>query len=372
MKDAIPTAGLSQDTEAELSAQVREAHGDRRRLSIRGTGTKAFYGNPCRAEAVLDCSGHRGIVYYEPSELAITVRSGTPLAEVESLLAEQGQRLPFEPPRFGSDPGGGTLGGMIACGLSGPRRPYAGSLRDAVLGVRILNGTGEVMQFGGQVMKNVAGYDISRLMAGSLGVLGVLLEVSLKVTPIPPGTLSLVHELPLTDALERLRRWARRPLPMTASAWHNGRLTVRLCGSEEALAESHRVIGGLPLEHAEQSWRELRDHRYAFFRGDGPLWRVCVKPSTAASDLPFPDDRQLVEWGGALRWVSGDKDPSRLRAAAKAAGGHASLFRVGAGPAPADGVFSPLDPVRARLHRELKGAFDPRGLFNPGRLYPDL
>ena len=359
------------DAEAALIQQViaaREAHAS---LSIRGGGSKGFYGNAVRADRLLDCSVHQGVVAYEPTELAITVRAGTPLAEVEDLLDANGQQFPFEPPRYGP---GATIGGMVAAGLSGPRRPYAASVRDAVLGVRLLNGRGQVLDFGGRVMKNVAGYDLSRLMAGSLGVLGVLLEVSLKVTPRPLGRLTLVQEQSLAGALALMRRWARRSLPITATAWVDGRLYVRICGSDEGLAETHRVVEGLPLADADAFWDDLREQRLPFFAGDAPLWRLSVRPATPAQETG--DELQLVEWGGALRWLRGGQDVAddalRFRTTAKAAGGHATLFRAGSAEAPADGVFTPLDPVVLRLHRNLKKSFDPDGLFNPGRLYPQL
>jgi glycolate oxidase FAD binding subunit len=359
------------DAEASLIDQVIAAREERASLSICGGGSKGFYGNPARADRPLDCTVHRGIVAYEPTELAMTVRAGTPLAEVEALLEANGQQFPFEPPRYGP---GATIGGMVAAGLSGPRRPYAASVRDAVLGVRLLNGRGQVLDFGGRVMKNVAGYDLSRLMAGSLGVLGVLLEVSLKVTPSPVGRMTLVREQSLAGALALMRRWARRSLPITATAWADGRLYVRICGSEEGLAETHRVVEGLPLADADAFWNDLREQRLAFFAGDAPLWRLSVRPATAAQEIG--GESQLVEWGGGLRWLRGGRDVAedarQFRAMAKAAGGHATMFRAGSADAPADGVFTPLDPIVLRLHRNLKQAFDPDGLFNPGRLYPQF
>ena len=359
------------DAEASLIDQVIGAREERASLSIRGGGSKGFYGNPVRADRPLDCTVHQGIVAYEPTELAMTVRAGTPLAEVEALLEANGQQFPFEPPQYGP---GATIGGMVAAGLSGPRRPYAASVRDAVLGVRLLNGQGQVLDFGGRVMKNVAGYDLSRLMAGSLGVLGVLLEVSLKVTPSPVGRMTLVQEQSLAGALALMRRWARRSLPITATAWADGRLYVRICGSEEGLAETHRVVEGLPLADADAFWNDLREQRLAFFSGDAPLWRLSVRPATAAQEIG--DESQLVEWGGGLRWLRGGQDVAQdaqqFRAIAKAAGGHATMFRAGSADAPADGVFTPLDPVVLRLHRNLKQSFDPDGLFNPGRLYPQF
>ena len=257
------------DGEAALVEQVVAAREARTPQRVRGGGSKGFYGNAAHAEAELDVRTHQGVVAYEPSELAITVRGGTPLAAVEALLAEHGQQFPFEPPHFGP---GATVGGMVAAGLSGPRRPYGASVRDAVLGVRLLNGEGKAMDFGGRVMKNVAGYDLSRLMAGSLGILGVLLTVSLKVAPVPAGRMTLVQEQSLDGALVLLKRWSRRSLPITGTAWLDGRLYVRICGSAEGLKETHQVIGGLPLTEADAFWTDLREHRLSFFGGEAPLW----------------------------------------------------------------------------------------------------
>lgn len=376
MNDApSPTEIPAADAEQSLAEQVRAAVAHGRRLAVRGGGSKAFYGNPVAADAELDCTAHRGVVAYEPTELAITVCGGTPLAEVETLLAAHGQQLPFEPPHFAARDGASTatIGGAVAAGLSGPRRPYAASVRDAVLGVRLLNGRGEVLEFGGRVMKNVAGYDVSRLMAGSLGVLGVLLEVSLKVIPRAPGSLTLVREEPLPGALDLLRRFSRRALPITASAWLEGRLHLRIDGGDEALAETRRIVEGLPLDEADAFWGELREQRLGFFAGDAPLWRLSLPPATAADALAALEaGLPLVEWGGALRWLRGDLPAARVRELAQAAGGHATLFRPGSGARPADGVFTPLAAVPLRLHRNLKQAFDPHGVLNPGRLYPDL
>jgi glycolate oxidase FAD binding subunit len=352
------------DIEVELREQVAAAHAAGTTLAIAGGGTKAFYGRSLETAATLDVTPHQGVVAYEPTELAITVRAGTPLAAVEALLDANGQQLPFEPPHFGA---AATVGGAVAAGLSGPRRPYAASVRDAVLGVRMLNGRGQVLNFGGRVMKNVAGYDVSRLMAGSLGVLGVLLEVSLKVMPKPVGKLTLLREEPLERALGLMRQWAGRSLNLTATAWADGHLYARLCGSDEALAEGRGAIGGEPLA-ARGFWTNLREQRLAAFDGPEPLWRVSVAPASGPLTLA---ERQVVEWGGGLRWFKADLDPVETRAAAQAAGGHATLFRAGGGTARGD-VFTPLGEVSARLHRRLKQAFDPAGILNPGRMYPEL
>ncbi len=369
-------------TEQAIVEQVHAARSAGTTLAIHGGKTKAFYGNPVRADAELDCTSHCGVIAYEPTELAITVRSGTPLAEVEALLAEHGQAFPFEPPHFGER---ATIGGMVAAGLSGPCRPYAGSVRDAVLGVRMLNGQGEVLQFGGQVMKNVAGYDLSRLMVGALGVLGVLLEVSLKVMPQPPGRITLVREQDQASALALMQRWAGQALPIAGSAWLNGQLYVRVAGSEEALSETQSILGGTAMAatDADAFWTAVREQQLACFAGEHPLWRLSVPPATAADAIPGVE---LIEWGGALRWLRTEPaggaaagaeaghgsgtSIAGVRAWAAAAGGHATLFRSGASmPPPTDGVFAPLSPVVRRLHRRLQQAFDPGGLFNPGRLY---
>ncbi len=363
------------DAESALIEQVRAAAAAGRLLAIRGGGSKAFYGNPVTADRVLDCTAHAGVVTYEPTELAITVRGGTRLVDVEALLAEHGQQLPFEPPQFASDaaPSPATIGGAVAAGLSGPRRPYAASVRDAVLGVRLLNGQGQVLEFGGRVMKNVAGYDVSRLMVGALGVLGVLLEVSLKVIPRAAGSVTLVQEAPPRPALALLRQYACRALPISGSAWLDGRLYLRVDGGEEALAETHRLVEGQPMDGADVFWRHLRDQRLDFFAVEQPLWRLSLPPATAGDmTAALASGEPLVEWGGALRWLHSDLPPTRIRAAAQAAGGHATLFRTGAGEHPTDGVFMPLAAVPKRLHHNLKRAFDPKGILNPGRLYPDF
>lgn len=364
-------------TEQDLAEQIRAAAADGRRLAIRGGNSKAFYGNPVTADAALDCTAHTGVVAYEPTELAITVRGGTRLAAVEALLAEHGQLLPFEPPHFATgcepDTSTATIGGAVAAGLSGPRRPYAASVRDAVLGVRLLNGRGQLLELGGRVMKNVAGYDVSRLTAGSLGVLGVLLEVSLKVIPRAPGTLTLVREETLSGALDLLRRWSHKALPITGSAWIDGRLHVRVDGGEEALAQTQRIVEGLPLDAADAFWRDLRDQRLGFFAGDAPLWRLSLPPATAAeATAGLGAGETLLEWGGALRWLRGELPPATVRELAHGAGGHATLFRAGSGEPPTEGVFAPQAAVALRLHRNLKRAFDPEGILNRGRLYPDL
>ena len=344
--------------------RIRQAAARRTPLNLRGGGTKDFYGNPPRGE-VLDTRGHAGIVDYEPTELVITARCGTPLADLEALLEKNGQCLPFEPPHFGA---GATLGGCVAAGLSGPRRASAGALRDFVLGVKLVDGRGELLAFGGQVMKNVAGYDVSRLLAGSLGILGMILEVSLKVLPRPPEERTLRLSLAQDAALEALNRWAGEPLPVSATAWHAGVLSVRLSGAPSALRAAAQRIGGEPLDasEADRFWLGVREHTDAFFAGDAPLWRLSLPSHAPRVELP---GEPLIEWGGALRWLRTPADAAAVRAAAARAGGHATLFRGGD---KAGGVFAPLAPAVLKLHQGLKAAFDPAGIFNRGRLHPGL
>ncbi len=348
----------------ELQERIRDAAGRRLALRLRGGGTKDFYGGEPVGE-ILDARGYSGIVGYEPTELVVTARCGTPLSELEKMLAEQRQLLAFEPPHFGA---GATVGGCVASGLSGPRRANAGALRDFVLGMKVLDGRGRLLSFGGQVMKNVAGYDVSRLLAGSLGTLALILEVSLKVLPRPPAETTLRLELPEARALEEMNRWAGMPLPISASAWRDGAVGVRLSGAASALRAAAQKLGGEPVEQeqAARFWSGIREHTDPYFAGDAPLWRLSVPSQAPRTELP---GAQLVEWGGALRWLKSEADAATVRAAAQRAGGHATLFRARDKSA---GVFAPLAPALARLHRDLKSAFDPAGILNPGRMYAEL
>jgi glycolate oxidase FAD binding subunit len=352
----------------ELQQRIREAAGSGAALRIRGGGSKDFYGNPPRGE-LLDTRGHAGIVAYEPTELVVTARCGTLLSDLEEALSAQGQMLPFEPPHFAHLSGhGATLGGCIAAGLSGPRRASAGAVRDFVLGATILDGKGQRLAFGGQVMKNVAGYDLSRLMAGSMGTLGVILEASLKVLPRPPAERTLAFEMPQAKALDQLNRWAGRPLPLSASVWRDGGLRLRLSGAASAVRAAAESLGGdlVPDDEAARGWTALREQTDPFFGDAMPLWRLSLPSHAPVLEIP---GAQLIEWGGALRWLKSGADAAVVRAAAAQAGGHATLFRAEDKSA---GAFAPLPPLLARLHRGLKAAFDPAGIFNPGRLYAEF
>lgn len=338
-------------------------------LCLRGGGSKDFYGRTPTG-TVLDTRGHTGVVAYEPTELVVTVRAGTPLAELENLLTAQGQMLPFEPPRFGA----ATIGGCVAAGLSGPRRMAAGAVRDYMLGVKIIDGRAEVLSFGGQVMKNVAGYDVSRLLAGSLGTLGLILEVSLKVLPLPVREASVRFALGETEALKCLNEWGGQPLPVSASAWHRGELVVRLSGADAAVASARTRLGGEPMAErdAAQYWLGVREQTHAFFagsdepEGDSPLWRLAVPTTAPALAL---DGEQLIEWGGGLRWLRTRVPADVVRARVAAVGGHATQYR---GDARDGEVFEPLPAVLMNIHRRLKQSFDPAGVFNPGRLYSGI
>ena len=350
----------------QFRQQILAASAAGKPLRLRGGGTKDWYGQQFDGE-VLDTRAYAGIIDYEPTELVITARCGTPLADIEAALAARNQMLAFEPPHFGP---GATVGGVVASALSGPRRASAGALRDFVLGAVLMDGHGERLAFGGQVMKNVAGYDVSRLLAGSMGTLGLILEVSLKVLPLPLREATLRLACAEIAALRLLNEWAGQPLPISASCWHDGVLSVRLSGAEAAVSAALQSLGGelLAPDDAAAFWLSLREQTHAFFAGAGSLWRLSLPPHASAVILK---GRQLVEWGGAQRWLKldGDADAAggqRIRQAVAALGGHATLFRGGD---KAVGVFHPLAPAVEKIHQRLRQAFDPAGIFNPHRMY---
>ena len=357
--------------------QVADAVSRRMALRIRGGGTKDFYGQ-CLQGSLLDMRALAGVVAYEPSELVVTARSGTPLQALEDLLAQHGQCLPFEPPHFGS---AATVGGMVAAGLSGPARAFSGPLRDYVLGLQMINGKAEVLHFGGQVMKNVAGYDVSRLMVGALGVLGVITEVSLKVLPRATAQATLVFACSQVQALRMLHGWAAEPLPLNASCWQaddGGRLCLRLRGARAAVDAACAGLGGEQLADgvAADFWSCVREQTLPAFALDAAqcLWRLSVPDTAPVLELPAPVTAPLLEWGGALRWVRAPITSSvALRAAVAAVGGTASVFRRGSIASGQEvTVFHPLPATNLRIQRALKQQFDPAGIFNPARLYPEL
>ncbi|WP_421682833.1 glycolate oxidase subunit GlcE [Stutzerimonas urumqiensis] len=350
---------FSYDASGELIAQVNQAIADRTPLNIQGSGSKAFLGRPVEGR-VLDTRAHRGIVTYDPTELVITVRAGTSLLELDRALDEAGQMLPCEPPRLGE---GATVGGMICAGLSGPRRPWSGSVRDFVLGSRVITGEGKHLRFGGEVMKNVAGYDLSRLMAASFGCLGVLTEVSLKVLPKPRLTRNLRIEMDVQRALQNLAEWGQQPVPISAASYESGALHLRLEGGEGSVNAACDRFGGDELDVGY--WDDLNEQRLAFFRDPRPLWRLSLPNATPPLALP---GEQLIDWGGAQRWLKSDADASAIRAVASEVGGSATCFTAGATDTP----FQPLPAALLRYHRQLKAALDPHGIFNPGRMYAEV
>ncbi len=347
-----------------LAGRIRDAAAAGEALAIRGGGSKDFLGHAVRGSA-LGTRDYRGIVAYEPSELVITARAGTPLAELEAALAAEGQTLPFEPPRLAAQ---STVGGAVATGLSGPARPFRGALRDYVLGCRVLDGCGQSLVFGGRVMKNVAGYDVSRLLAGSMGCLALLTEVSLKVLPAPPVAITLARACDEAEAIREMCRLAAQPLPLSAASFGDGVLRLRLSGAAGAVAAAKRDIerslGGEERDPAH--WDALRDQRTGIFATPLPLWRLSVPAATPPLELP---GRQLIDWAGAQRWIATEAHANTLRAAAEAAGGHATRYRGGDDAVPA---FHPLPEALFALHRRLKAALDPAGIFNPGRMYGTL
>lgn len=347
------------DHTKEIQESIRAAAASQAALFIHGGNTKAFYGRAITGKS-LDVRAHRGIVSYEPTELVISARAGTPLTELDAALEERGQMLPFEPPHFGE---AATLGGAVSCGLSGPARPYTGSVRDFVLGVVCVNGRGERLSFGGQVMKNVAGYDISRLMVGAMGTLGVLLEISLKVLPRPAHETTLALPMDATSAVSTMNTWAGQPLPVSGSCYDGEVLRVRLSGSESGVRSAQEKIGGEQVQEGHAYWRDLREQTLPFFRSSVPIWRIPV-PATARA--PNNDEPWLLDWGGAQRWLASERDARAIREEAATAGGHAVLFRGGDRSSE---VFHPLAPTLETIHRRLKEAFDPKGILNPGRLY---
>ena len=341
------------DFSVELGEQVHAAYAAGTPLSLRGHGTKQFCA-PAAEGAALDTTAHRGIVTYEPTELVLTARAGTPLADIEAALAANQQMLGFEPPHFGA---GATLGGTLACGLSGPRRPYAGAARDFVLGMQIVNGKGEILRFGGQVMKNVAGYDLSRLMVGSHGTLGLILEASFKVLPKPPQETTLRFEMPADEAIHKMNVWAGQPLPLSAACHDGDTLYVRLSGAETAVRAARLKLGGDIDDQGDGFWRALREHTHGFFRSDAPLWRLSLPSATPMLGL---SSSWLLDWGGAQRWLHTSASAAAVARAAQQAGGHAQLFRqryqVGAS--------YPPESTIAQLQQRLKQAFDPGAILN--------
>ena len=345
----------------ELVAPIKMAHASATPLRLRGAGSKDFYGGMLAGE-VLEVGGYRGVVAYEPTELYVTARCGTPLAEIETLLAEHGQMLAFEPPHFA----GATVGGCVAAGLAGPRRQQAGAVRDFVLGVKLIDGSGQVLDFGGQVMKNVAGYDVSRLIAGSMGTLGLIAEVTLKILPKPVAEETLCFAFDEVTAIGKLNQWGAEPLPISASFWHAGKLWLRLSGARAAVEAARRKLGGDLAVNAEKHWNSVREQTHAAFAAP-LLWRLALPSTTPPLAL---DGLAAFEWGGAQRWYAGEQ--AEVRSLAARLGGHAVLYRAAESRRCLEGAFAPLAPGMLALHRRIKKSFDPKGILNPGRMYAEF
>lgn len=349
------------DQSSTIQRMIKEAVAERRPLDIMAGGSKAFYGRKRQGRA-LPVAQHRGVLNYQPAELVITARAGTPLREIEQVLAEKNQMLAFEPPFFA---GQATLGGTIACGLSGSRRPFAGSARDFVLGCRIIDGNGDILSFGGEVMKNVAGYDVSRLMTGAMGTLGVLLEISLKVLPLPQQEVTRSFILNEPEARAKMQQMVLQGLPLSGLSYDGECLYARFSGAEKALRVAMQKLGGDSVPEARRYWRDLNAQQLSFFQSETPLWRLSLPPATAK---PALSGQWYQDWAGALRWLKSSEPPGKIFAAAAAANGHATLFRGGDR---SGHVFQPLSGQLQQLQRRLKQAFDPYGVFNPQRMYRD-
>ena len=344
----------------DLIEQVGAAFANKKNLVIRGGGSKNFYGRSVIGE-ILETTNCSGIVSYEPTELVITARAGTAVSEIEKILSTENQMLPFEPPHFGNN---ATVGGMIASGLSGPRRPYAGAVRDFVLGITCLTGTGKCLSFGGQVMKNVAGYDVSRLMVGALGALGVLLDVSIKLLPKPETEIHLVKNLDENTAISLMNDFAGKPIPLSGASYADGLLHIRLSGTEKAIKLAQQKLEMDIYTDEADYWQKLREHELEFFTSSQqPLWRIVVPPSMPSISLP---GNWLVDWGGAQRWLVTGTSVAEVRETVSKLGGHATLFR--GGDKNGD-IFQPLAPALELIHKRLKQIFDPEKILNKGRMY---
>ncbi len=349
------------DQTSQLIEQVRAAADAGRTLAIQGGGTKAFMGRAIEGDhEVLSLAEHNGIVSYQPVELVMTARAGTSLTELKAALAEQNQMLAFEPPVF-SD--ASTLGGTLATNQSGPGRPWWGSVRDHVLGVRLINGKAEHLRFGGQVMKNVAGYDVSRMQAGAFGGLGVMSEISLKVLPKPAMQRTLVTECTEAEALKLMNQRAGEPKPITAATWYEGKLYTRLAGAASAVEAAAKAWGGSDLDDADLFWSTLANQQHEFFNTEQPIWRLSINSKTPELNL---EGTKLVDWGGAQRWYAGEFDWEQMVSIAKLSGGQVSLYR--GGNRNAEVLHPQAQPIQA-LQQRLKASFDPSGVFNPGRAY---
>ena len=349
------------DIKQQLIEQVRDAVNDKASMTVRAGGTKEWLGRLASTDRVIETASHSGIVSYQPVELVMTARAGTTISEIESVLEENNQMLACEPPRFG---GLATLGGSLAANVSGPGRPWYGSIRDHVLGVNLINGDAEYLRFGGQVMKNVAGYDLSRLQAGAMGGLGLMTEISLKVLPKPATTRTLKFAMGQAEAITRMNEMSGQPKPMTAAYWYNDELFIRLAGAASAVDATAASWGGdeLEPEQAKQVWSNLQDQDSDLYKAD-KVWRFSVRSNAAVFDLAGD---ALINWGGAERWYTNDLSLEEMASMAEAAGGQVSLYR--GGDRSSEVMHPQTKPVQT-LQQRIKHSIDPNGLLNPGRVF---
>jgi glycolate oxidase FAD binding subunit len=354
MTDKDISKGIQQQVEQAISAKTA--------LNICAGNSKSFYGREASGDE-LDISEHTGVINYEPTELVITARAGTRLKDIGQVLAEGNQMLAFEPPAFGDT---ATIGGTIACNLSGPGRVFSGSARDFVLGSTIINGKAQQLHFGGEVMKNVAGYDVSRLMCGAMGTLGVLLDVSIKVLPRPETEITLVYDLSAKESLVKVHQLARKPLPVSATCFDDNALHIRLSGTQAAVQAARKLVGGDEVQADNDFWEQLKEQRSAFFNSNMDLWRLSLASNSPVLNL---EGKTLYEWNGAQRWLISDEKDEQIRDKVSRHGGHATCFRH---RNPRHNVFQPLDDGLLKIHRQLKSAFDPDRIFNPGRMYAEI
>ncbi len=349
------------DKRDEITSVIQDAYRQKQALVIKAGDTKNFYGRNIQAKT-LSVANHTGILEYEPSELYITVKSGTPLVEIEQTITKENQIIPCESPHFGAT---ATLGGMVASGLAGPRRVSAGAVRDCVLGTEIVNGKGEYLRFGGKVMKNVAGYDVSRLMCGALGTLGVLMCITIRLLPKPLYEHTVVIELDSHTAIKKMNQWAATPMPITATFYDGQDLYLRLSGSLSTIEACKKEIGGKTFDQNELFWTSVKEQTHEFFQTDLSLWRISVPPATGILNIPGDN---VIEWSGALRWYVSDADEQLIRKEAEQVGGHACLFRGNT----TEQRFHPLSHTSMKIHKNLKKTFDPAGILNPGKMYAEL
>lgn len=361
------------DLTVEIASKVKDACIQQQPLIIKAGDTKPFYGRNIQAET-FSIAKHTGVIEYEPSELYISARSGTSLQEIQETIAQHNQMLPCEPALFGKS---ATLGGMVACGLSGPRRPYAGSVRDCILGTEIINGNGDPLHFGGRVMKNVAGYDVSRLMCGALGTLGIITSVTIRLLPMPEHEETIALTVDLDSAIKLMNQWANTPMPISATFYDGKNLFIRLSSSLSAARACKSKIGGDSITNSETFWNDVKEHIHPFFVSENPLWRISVPPNTAKLDIP---GKNVLEWNGALRWYITDTHESKIRSEVEQIGGHATLFKgCSTGKTPGQStdqfsgqVFHPLSETSMKIHQKLKQVLDPAGILNPGKMFAEL